>query len=565
MQLRTCALFVAALGSVALLACGKATYSGTSAGQRSERDDAGETSSSAPAADEPSAASNDSNADASNEPASSDDMPAEGNPSADDPDAPVTGDIDETGQGEPTADDATDEETTANTDTATSDVTSGSGLDAGSNVEPNVGDRLPIPGRVEAEDFARYNEQDIDNDSGDCGPGPVDLGTTNDDDGECFVGWTQGGEWLEYDVWAESSGQYTLSLRLASDAVSDVEVLVDDGAAYRAAAPAAGWDTFVTVDAGSSELSQGAHVVRVRFVEGQVNLNYLVFTLGEQSEQPLPSPEPDAGSNPSEPNEPSEPTEPPLDTEGCGTAPQGYSLVWSDTFDYEGLPDPERWGYETGGDGFGNNELQYYTESRAENARVEAGVLTLTAIYEEYMGNAYTSAKLNSGLGASTPGTWNEGVFSIRAKLPQGLGTWPALWMMPTDCAEGWPNCGEIDVMESVGYDEGVVHGTIHTDAFNHVEGTQIGLSTEVADATSAFHTYTLIWTSQRIEWQVDGDIYHSVDRETDWGFAQWPFDEKAWHLMINLAVGGDWGGAEGVDSADYPATFEVDSVCVYQ
>lgn len=469
----------------------------------------------------------------------------------------------------------TDEDRSAN-DVTTDDITADDSeqpeptgtpnepsLDAGAPPNPELSGRMRIPSRIEAEDFVRYNEQDIENDSGDCGPGPVDLGTTDDDDGACYVGWTQGGEWLEYDVWADLAGDYEVTLRVASEASSAIEVLVDDQVLFTGQAPGAGWDTFQSVSAGRGALSEGAHVVRVRFVEGQVNLNYLVFTHEQQPGEPSTQP-PDAGPSDAGPP-PNEPPEPPLQTEGCEGAPAGYALVWSDTFDYEGLPDPERWGYETGGDGFGNNELQYYTDARSENARVADGVLTLTARYEEYMGNTYTSAKLNSGLGASDAGTWNEGVFSIRAKLPAGLGTWPALWMMPTDCAEGWPNCGEIDIMESVGYDEGVVHGTIHTDAFNHVEGTQIGMSTQVPNATSAFHTYTLVWTTERVEWQVDGDVYHSVDREADWGFAEWPFNDKLWHLMINLAVGGDWGGAEGVDSADYPATFEVDSVCVYQ
>jgi beta-glucanase (GH16 family) len=250
---------------------------------------------------------------------------------------------------------------------------------------------------------------------------------------------------------------------------------------------------------------------------------------------------------------------------GCADVPDGYQLVWSDEFDVDGLPDTTHWGYETGGDGWGNNELQYYTEARPENVNISDGVLTITAIDETYQNNTYTSAKLNSSLGDGNPGAWNEGILRIRARLPAGLGTWPALWMMPNTCPEGWPNCGEIDIMEHVGYDEGTVHGTIHTDAFNHVEGTQNGKQVTVSDATSAFHDYTLIWTANRLQWMVDGEVYHTIDKEAGWGFAEWPFNEKEWHLKMNLAVGGSWGGAEGVDAADFPARFDIDHVCVYQ
>jgi len=175
--------------------------------------------------------------------------------------------------------------------------------------------------------------------------------------------------------------------------------------------------------------------------------------------------------------------------------------VWSDEFDYDGLPDPARWGYEVGGHGWGNNELQYYTDSRLENASVssQGGLLTITARREAWESNQYTSAKLNSAMGSTNPGAWNQGLLEIRARLPAGRGTWPAFWMMPNDCVEGWPNCGEIDIMEHVGYDAGWVYGTIHTDAFNHVENTQIGDSTFVADATEAFHTYALQWTANRL------------------------------------------------------------------
>ncbi len=421
---------------------------------------------------------------------------------------------------------------------------------------------LLVPGRIEAERFARFNETDAPMDASECGDGRVDMGLTDDAGGECYVGWTQGGEWLEYDVWASESNVYSLILRLASgDAGREVAVLVDGNEVGRVLAPGQGWDEFQDVVLEDVAVPAGVHAVRVAFISGQTNFNFMVF---ESSGAPVPLPSASGTSQTPDSSAP-EVGDLPVAGEGCAEAPAGYELVWSDEFDYAGLPDGERWGYEVGGDGWGNGELQYYTDARLANAKVGGGVLTITAVPEVYEGNDYTSAKLNSSYGASNPGSWNEGIVRVRARLPAGLGTWPALWMMPDNCTEGWPACGEIDVMEHVGYDEGTVHGTIHTDAFNHVEGTQRGQSVRVEDATSAFHEYALIWQAGRLQWLVDGEVYFTIDKDEAWGFAEWPFSEKKWHLKMNLAVGGAWGGAEGVDRGDVPASFQVDYVCVYQ
>lgn len=257
----------------------------------------------------------------------------------------------------------------------------------------------------------------------------------------------------------------------------------------------------------------------------------------------------------------------PVEGGDCDTDRPGWTLVWADEFDYDGLPDPTRWGYEVGGHGWGNGEAQFYTDGRIENAAVDqaGGMLTITARRESWEGNDYTSAKLNSSLGDGNPGSWIGALIEIRARLPAGRGTWPAFWMMPDDCAEGWPNCGEIDIMEHVGYDEGRIHGTIHTDAFNHMEGTQISDDVVISDATSAFHLYALEWSADRLQWSVDGTPYHTLDRETAWGFAEWPFNDKPFHIKINIAVGGSWGGVEGIDDSIFPVTMELDYVCVYQ
>ena len=236
-----------------------------------------------------------------------------------------------------------------------------------------------------------------------------------------------------------------------------------------------------------------------------------------------------------------------------------YTLVWSDEFDYTGLPDPTKWGYDVGGGGWGNNELQYYTSNRLENARVEGDRLIIEAIKESFQGKAYTSARLIS----KNKGDWLYGRFEIRAKLPRGRGTWPAIWMLPTDWTYGgWPSSGEIDIMEHVGYDMQRVHGTIHTLDFNHTKGTQIGSSIVSTNVDTEFHDYALEWRPNRIDVFMDGIKYFTVADNGD-GFSAWPFD-KRFHLLMNIAVGGNWGGVQGVDTTIFPQRMEVEHVRVY-
>src|SRR5215203_2246485 len=148
---------------------------------------------------------------------------------------------------------------------------------------------------------------------------------------------------------------------------------------------------------------------------------------------------------------------------------QHRKLVWSDEFDKNGLPDSTKWNYDVGGDGWGNNELQYYTSKRKENARVDSGLLIIEARKEDMKGNKYTSARLVS----KGKGDWTYGRFEIKARLPKGVGTWPAIWMLGSATPLEWPDDGEIDIMEHVGFDPGVVHASIHTRLYNHVQATQ--------------------------------------------------------------------------------------------
>lgn len=235
-------------------------------------------------------------------------------------------------------------------------------------------------------------------------------------------------------------------------------------------------------------------------------------------------------------------------------------LVWSDEFNYTGLPDNSKWSYDVGGSGWGNNEKQYYTEKRPENASVKNGVLSITAIKEDYKGSKYTSARLVS----KNKGDWKYGRFEIKAKLPKGRGVWPAIWMLPTDWKYGgWPESGEIDIMEHVGYLPDSVFGTVHTEAYNHVIGTQKGTKTARKDLSDAFHVYTLDWRENEIKIFIDKEHYFTFHNEKK-SYKEWPFDQP-FHLLLNLAIGGNWGGKMGIDDSIFPQKMEVDWVRVYQ
>ena len=242
------------------------------------------------------------------------------------------------------------------------------------------------------------------------------------------------------------------------------------------------------------------------------------------------------------------------------TSPGAYRLVWSDEFDRDGAPDASHWTYDVGGHGWGNNELQFYTGNRRENARVEGGHLVIEARREAWEGRDYTSARLIT----KDKGDWTYGRLEVRAQLPSGRGSWPAIWTLGSTTVQGWPDDGEIDIMEHVGFDQGVVHASIHTRQYNHVQGTQRTARTSVPDASSGFHVYVTEWTADRIETSVDGRPSARARTRNRRGRATWPFDAPQ-HLLLNVAVGGNWGGQRGVDDTTLPCRFFVDYVRVYQ
>ncbi len=249
--------------------------------------------------------------------------------------------------------------------------------------------------------------------------------------------------------------------------------------------------------------------------------------------------------------------------------PDTYKLVWSDEFEVDGLPNPERWGYDTyrNAKGWYGTQKQYYSDARLKNSRVENGRLIIEAhverldpeTYPDWSGQDYTSARLlTEGLAS-----WTYGYVEVRAKLPCGRGPWPAIWTLPEGKDARWPYDGEIDIMEYVGHMTDTVYATVHTADYNHTNGEEFGAGyTSSTACGDTFHTYSMHWTEETIKMAFDGDHFFTHTKN-DEGYGQWPFD-RPHHLILNMAIGG-WGGTKGIDLDIFPARMEVDYVRIYQ
>jgi beta-glucanase (GH16 family) len=234
-----------------------------------------------------------------------------------------------------------------------------------------------------------------------------------------------------------------------------------------------------------------------------------------------------------------------------------YKLVWSDEFNKPGSPDPDKWSFEIGK--IRNNEAQYYTD-RPENIRIEDGHLLIEARKEDFHGAHYTSASIET----LHHFDFTYGRVECRAKLPAGRGSWPAIWTLGSNIhSAGWPACGEIDIMEQVGFDPLKIHGSIHTKSYNHVHHTEKTAVTKVIDPAADFHIYTMDWTPVQITISTDGHPYFTFINEHT-GKDAWPFDAPQF-LKLNLAIGGAWGGQKGIDAASFPQRYEIDYIRVYQ
>jgi len=256
-----------------------------------------------------------------------------------------------------------------------------------------------------------------------------------------------------------------------------------------------------------------------------------------------------------------------------------YELVWADEFDYSGKPDSTKWGYEFGF--IRNNEKQYYTDN-LKNTRVENGHLIIEAHKEKIANVKFKSEKYKekrhlhyipkidtaqytaASLSTRNLAEWTYGKIEVKARLPLGVGQWPAIWMLSESWKElGWPKCGEIDIMEHVGFEKDSIFGTIHTQAYNHMKGTQKGKKAFIDSPYNEFHIFSIEWTPEKIDFLLDGKVYNHVENEHK-TIDEWPFDQK-FHLKLNIAIGGGLGERKGIDNSVFPQQMVIDYVRVYQ
>jgi beta-glucanase (GH16 family) len=242
--------------------------------------------------------------------------------------------------------------------------------------------------------------------------------------------------------------------------------------------------------------------------------------------------------------------------------PGSWQMVWSDEFNQpnDSKPDPTKWGYDTGGSGYGNNEREYYTD-RTNNVRIEDGKLVIEALQQNFRGKHYTSGRiLTQGKYA-----WTYGIFEARIKIPRGQGIWPAFWLLGTSItSNSWPDCGEIDIMENIGREPGTVHGTMHGPGYSgaHGIGKPVSLPGEAVVADD-FHIFAVDCEPGIVTWFMDGKKYFSITPADLPTGTRWVFDKPKF-VLLNLAVGGFWPGYPDGTST-YPQCMIVDYVRVYQ
>ena len=351
--------------------------------------------------------------------------------------------------------------------------------------------------------------------------------------------------WLSFDVDFPAAGRYRVQVNASAETPSAVWVEDyvgnPDGRTYNVTGsisidPNAGFSDFA-ID--GSPFDKGAHPMRFHLADGAAKIDRIVFTL-IKAHQVTPES---------------------LTQNMDGSE---WKPAWSDEFDGETV-DETKWTYDIGNWGWGNNELQYYTERRSENARIENGNLIIEARKND-MGMPWTSARLTTRGKVS----FLYGKIEIRAKVPRERGNWAAGWTLGDSYVDerSWPYCGEIDILESVGYEvndetgDGIAHSTVHTPAYYFKINNQISSSMEVSNIAGEFHTYAVEWTPTEIRGYVDGEQYYLYDKTAD--EREWPFHQPQ-NLILNLAMGGGWGGAQGMDETVTSQQYIIDYVRVYE
>ncbi|MDR7089617.1 family 16 glycosylhydrolase [Cellvibrio fibrivorans] len=421
----------------------------------------------------------------------------------------------------------------------------------------------------QAENYNYYYDSTTGNTGGAYRTDNVDIEKTLDTNGGFNLGWITANEWLTYsNLVIPSSGSYTINLRVASPTGARVALDLNAGSIYLGSVPISatnGWQNWKTVSF-TTTIAAGTYQLGVYAETAGWNFNWIeVIPNGAVSSSKSSSSIKSSSSSKSSSavkSSVASSTKSSSSASNNNGVPAGYNLVWQDEFDVAGLPSSTKWAYDTEANqtGWYNNEKQYYAAARLQNSEVKNGKLIITARKEaltsaaDYGGQQYTSARLITNGKAS----WTYGHFEIRAKMPCGKGTWPAIWTLGT-VNDPWPANGEIDIMEHVGMDPTTVHGTIWTPATESTWGDS--KSIQIPDACSNFHNYQMTWTADKIVFAVDNTVYHTY-YNTGSGIAAWPFN-KPQYLLLNLAVGGDMGGA--VDDSIFPRSFEIEHVRIYQ
>lgn len=345
--------------------------------------------------------------------------------------------------------------------------------------------------------------------------------------------------WIAVDVNVSQAGRYKVSVLGKGDASVWLEDYIDnkDGRTYNISGT-------ITLDSGvgsvdGSPLNVGVHKMKIHLVEGELELNEVKLTLLRAHE-----------------------VTPEILTQS--TDGELWQVVWADEFDGTEV-DESRWTYDVGDWGWGNNELQYYTVQRPENARIENGNLVIEARKNDD-GMQWSSARLTTRGKTS----FLYGRIEFRARVPREKGNWAAGWTLGDSYVDeiSWPYCGEIDILESVGYEvdnesgNGIAHATVHTPAYYFKIGNQISSTKEVEGIANSFHTYAVEWTPTEIKGFVDGEEYYLYDKNAN--DKEWPFNQPQ-NIILNLAMGGGWGGAQGMDDSVTSQKFEIDYVRVYE
>ena len=361
----------------------------------------------------------------------------------------------------------------------------------------------------------------------------------------------QPGGWLSFDVPVELAGRYKAQVHLSSASGSQVSCWIEDyvankdGRTYNITGSLELADTdqpgsLVTLHKDGSPLNEGTHPMKLHVSGGEAAVDWIKFTLIKERE---------------------------LTPEVLTQNMEGseWVIAWSDEFDTDGLPDETKWTYDIGNWGWGNNELQYYTVARTENARVENGNLIIEARKGD-MGEKWTSARLTTREKTS----FIYGRIEFRARVPKERGNWAAGWTLGDAYADelSWPYCGEIDIMECVGFEindttgNGLHHASVHCGAYYFKLNNQPTGITQVQNMNEEFHLYVVEWAPDYIKAYVDDLHYFTYEDTSD--TLTWPFNEPQ-NIILNLAMGGGWGGAQGMDESVSSQQIVVDYVRVYE